>query len=237
MSSPGYAIPCPTCSPAHGIGIQSGSGVLRPQHPVATVTSNGQPSHWGTPAAPSGPMLNLFRNRPRRDTWRELARQWGLQSRRNWLWPGTVYVSGRYREHEIALYGVRGGRIQLSTTHIEIDVRTTHQPTFHIRGPYRLTTLDKEIDTFFATPQFSIGDTAFYVTSQPERIAPYLFSTLDTRCMAWRNQFPTLRKPVNLELTPAKLLFSQMGLLEDRAYLQFLFDWLSELALVVEGLG
>ncbi|MFQ5612384.1 MAG: hypothetical protein ACE5H9_09650 [Anaerolineae bacterium] len=184
-------------------------------------------------------LLNSYFNRPRKeDPWYELAARTGLTCRaRSGLLGYPLHLTGTYQGYPLTLYVQRRGRLQPAATRIELTVPNRAKTSLRLRGPYDAddAPFDRLIGNFFGARKFEIGERLFFISSQPEQLAGNLFSPTDPRRKPLRDRLKTLTQPVNIEVQGSQLYFEQPGMiLKNIAYIEFLFNLLSDLALEVE---
>ncbi len=167
--------------------------------------------------------------------WRRLAQRTGLQCRVDgfFLTGYAVEVSGRYRGRNLSLSTYKQGKSQVPSTRIAVAVNNEARAILRLRGPFKPGEAndDKVVnDLFEATAARQFGrDHRFFIRSQPVHLVTSMFQPGSLRA-----KMSQLESPVNIEVEGQSLRFNQLGVLGDVAYLEFIFDLLSDMADKVE---
>lgn len=169
--------------------------------------------------------------------WGDLGARTGLICRKTGMLFGYFsHLTGTYRNYPVTLYVQERGRLQVSSTRIELTLKNPAQVSLRLRGPYEPdeVNLDNSISNFFEAKNYRIGDCSFFIKSKPENLAPSIFAQLNPRQKSLRDQFLRLKYEINIEIENSKLYFDQVGILNNPEYLHYLLDLVCDLAEAVE---
>jgi hypothetical protein len=170
-------------------------------------------------------------------SWNELATRTGLVYRKTGMfWGYFSHLTGTYRNYPLTLYINEQGRLQGSSTRIELTLKNPAQVYLQLHGPYEPdeVNLDNSLGNFFEAKTYRIGDCFFFIKSKPENLASGLFAPLNPRQKPLRDQFLRLKYDINIEIENSKLYFDQVGVLNNSQYLHYLLDLVCDLAEAVE---
>lgn len=172
--------------------------------------------------------------RYRTQAWEVLAARTGLRCRvKGWIFGTDVTVFGRYRGRNLTLFTPKGGKGQVPSTRIELNVQNSGKAVFRLRGPFARNemALDRVTNDLFeasASQSFG-GDQRFYIRSQPIHLATNLLAAKGL----W-SDFLALERLTSVELDGQRLSLDQMGEVTDADELEHLFELLSEMGDLVE---
>jgi hypothetical protein len=166
--------------------------------------------------------------------WREVAQQTGITCHvRQGTFGSSVYVDGSYRGRRLTMYSRKQGKGHVQSTRIEVALNNRSGAQLKLRGPFgqEAAAYDSVTSNLFQSTQArAFGDKRrFFVRSQPA----HLGESLSEAGPLWERLLQ-LVPLVTIELEGQTLVFEQLGVLDDAAYLHELFDLLVDLADSIE---